>query len=407
MKNLDIKIAYLNDDFKIVDRNKEFYTYFETVGFVYTDIEDIVSPEHKEKFINFVKSKDNKDKFRVFRFKKITGEFLQNIVSVNEDILNGKKYRTLHIVTVISAVEFIKESLAYEKFTTYALGLTNEYIFIYRQSDHNFRMNNFMKDKNVVVYEQDIDSWKTQVLEDGLINKKDTVEFETKINELKECRPSFSMTVNSSLRFSQSMFENLVFKAVRTELDGETYMIGRMLPEIAIEQTQKSNEIIEELKIDSLTGTYNKKAILNFAQNRFVEGTKADAMLAIVDLDHFKPVNDAYGHLAGDKVLAKAGGILKRIVGDNGIVGRYGGDEFLLILEDMGEENVFRGLFRTICVDIESAFKDMFTDIKVTASVGAASYKKDGNNFDELFKKADFCLYRAKDKGRNRYVFFR
>lgn len=407
MKNLDIKIAYLNDDFKIVDRNKEFYTYFETVGFVYTDIEDIVAPEHKEKFINFVKSKDNKDKFRVFRFKKITGEFLQNIVSVNEDILNGKKYLTLHIVTVISAVEFIKESLAYEKSTTYALGLTNEYIFIYRQSDHNFRMNNFMKDKNVVVYEQDIDSWKTQVLEDGLINKKDTIEFETKINELKECHPSFSMTVNSSLRFSQSMFENLVFKAVRTELDGETYMIGRMLPEIAIEQTQKSNEIIEELKIDSLTGTYNKKAILNFAQNRFVEGTKADAMLAIVDLDHFKPVNDAYGHLAGDKVLAKAGGILKRIVGDNGIVGRYGGDEFLLILEDMGEENVFRGLFRTICVDIESAFKDMFTDIKVTASVGAASYKKDGNNFDELFKKADFCLYRAKDKGRNRYVFFR
>lgn len=407
MKSLEVKIAYLDDNFNIVERNKDFYTYFETVGFVYTKIDDIVAPEHKEKFLSFVKSNEGKDKFRVFRFKKITGEYLQNIVAVNEDILNGKKYRTLHIVTITSAVDFIKDSIAYKKCTTYALGLTNEYIFVYRQADHVFKMHNFMKDKNVIVYEQDIDSWKTQMLEDGLISKKDAVEFETKINELKECNPSFSMTINSSIRFSQSMYENLVFKAVRTELDGETYMIGRMLPEIAIEQTQKSNEIIEELKIDSLTGTYNKKAILNFAQNRFVEGTKENAMLAIVDLDHFKPVNDAYGHLAGDKVLAKAGGLLKKIVGDNGIVGRYGGDEFLLILENMGEENVFRGLFRTICFDMEAAFKDMFTDIKVTASVGAASYKKDGKNFDELFKKADFCLYRAKDKGRNRYVFFR
>ena len=407
MKTLEVKIAYLDDDFNIVERNKDFYTYFETVGFTYTQIDNLVAPEQKEKFLNFVKNNKSIDKFRVFRFKKITGEYFQNIVTVSEDMLNGKTYRSLHIVTIISAVDFIKESITYEKFTAYALSLTNEFIFVYRQSDHIFKMHNFMNEKNTLVYEQDIDSWKTQILEDGLISKKDTVEFETKINELKECRPSFSMKVNSSLRFSHSMFENLIFKAVRTEIDGETYMVGRMMPEIVVEQTQKSNEIIEELKIDSLTGTYNKKAILNFAQNRFVDGTKDDAMLAIVDLDHFKPVNDAYGHLAGDKVLAKAGEILKKIVGNNGVVGRYGGDEFLLVLEDMGQENVFRGLFRTICFDIEGAFKDMFTDIKVTASVGAAKYKKDGKNFDELFKKADFCLYRAKDKGRNRYVFFR
>ena len=407
MKTLEVKIAYLDDDFNIVERNKDFYTYFETVGFTYTQIDNLVAPEQKEKFLNFVKNNKSIDKFRVFRFKKITGEYFQNIVTVSEDMLNGKTYRSLHIVTIISAVDFIKESLTYEKFTAYALSLTNEFIFVYRQSDHIFKMHNFMNEKNTLVYEQNIDSWKTQILEDGLISKKDTVEFETKINELKECRPSFSMTVNSSLRFSHSMFENLIFKAVRAEIDDETYMVGRMMPEIVVEQTQKSNEIIEELKIDSLTGTYNKKAILNFAQNRFVDGTKDDAMLAIVDLDHFKPVNDAYGHLAGDKVLAKAGEILKKIVGNNGVVGRYGGDEFLLVLEDMGQENVFRGLLRTICFDIEGAFKDMFTDIKVTASVGAAKYKKDGKNFDELFKKADFCLYRAKDKGRNRYVFFR
>ena len=241
MKTLEVKIAYLDDDFNIVERNKDFYTYFETVGFTYTQIDNLVDPEQKEKFLDFVKNNKSIDKFRVFRFKKITGEYFQNIVTVSEDMLNGKTYRSLHIVTIISAVDFIKESLTYEKFTAYALSLTNEFIFVYRQSDHIFKMHNFMNEKNTLVYEQDIDSWKTRILEDGLISKKDTVEFETKINELKECRPSFSMTVNSSLRFSHSMFENLIFKAVRTEIDGETYMVGRMMPEIVVEQTQKSN----------------------------------------------------------------------------------------------------------------------------------------------------------------------
>jgi len=191
------------------------------------------------------------------------------------------------------------------------------------------------------------------------------------------------------------------------EDDGEVYMIGQMAPESFFEQVGKTTELLQELKIDSLTGVYNKKTITNFAEKRFVPGTKENAMLAIVDLDHFKPVNDAYGHMAGDKVLAQAGKILKNIVGEDGIVGRYGGDEFLLILEDMNDESTFRGVFHSINNDIRVAFENMFTDIKVTASIGASMYPKDGDSLDELFKKADFCLYRAKDKGRDRYVFFR
>ena len=188
------------------------------------------------------------------------------------------------------------------------------------------------------------------------------------------------------------------------EEESGIFMVGRILPEIFVKQGEKSNELLQELKIDALTGVYNKKTITAFAQSRFSEGTH---MLAIVDLDHFKPVNDAYGHLAGDKVLAKTGEILRNIIGENGVIGRYGGDEFLIILENMSDERLFRGIFRTINNDIRMAFSDMFSDIKVTASIGAASYPKDGDSFDELFKKADFCLYRAKDKGRDRYVFFR
>lgn len=407
MKSLEVKIAYLNKNCKIVERNKEFYTYFETVGFLYANIEEIVAPEEQNSFLEFVKTSTNPTDFRAFQFKKITGEYICNVVSLGTGTLNGKKYRTVQIFDISQAFAFFNEANALEKKVNCAFSILNEYLFFYEKSTNIIRVHNFMQGKRITLYEQDIDSWKTQFVADGLIEKSDITEFEDKINELKACNEDFSMTIASSLRFSHSMFEKLIFHAVRMEEESGIFMIGRILPEIFLEQTEKSNDLLQELKIDALTGVYNKKTIMNFAQNRFVEGAKENTMLAIVDLDHFKPVNDAYGHLAGDKVLAKAGEVLRNIVGESGVIGRYGGDEFLLILEDMTDESMFRGLFRTINNDIRSAFADMFTDIKVTASIGAAMYPKDGKSFDELFKKADFCLYRAKDKGRDRYVFFR
>ena len=406
MKSLEVKIAYINNDLKILDRNTEFYSYFEKVGFLYENIADIVVPNQQEKFTKFIRTSNSQAEFRVFKFKKINGEILHNLVSAKEDFYNNKPCLVVRIIDPTVALLFIKDAIFYEKKISTALSLTNEYLFLYEQSTNIIKIDNFIQNKKTTVYEQDLDSWCEDVISNSLIAENDIHLFNEKMSELKQCKDSFSLTINCSLRAGHSVFERMCFKAERLENNGSVYMIGRMLPEVMIEQAEKSNEILQELKLDALTGVYNKKAVTSYAEKRFVPGTKENAVLAIVDLDHFKPVNDAYGHLAGDKVLEKAGLILKEIVGDNGVVGRYGGDEFLLILEDM-DETKFRGIFRTINNDIRSTFEDMFTDIKVTASIGSAFYPKDGSSFDELFKKADFCLYRAKDKGRDRYVFFR
>lgn len=407
MKNLEIKIAYLDKDLKIIDRNKEFYGYFEKVGFYYTNFEDLVIPEQREAFSEFVRSTRNQNDFRSFTFKKENGETQDNIVTVGNGSLSDKKYLTLRIFEFSKVLDSFHDVELAEHQLNYVLGITSEYLFLYQKSTNRFKISSFLQKSNVILYDQDIDSWKKSIIEDDLIDKNDILEFESKIDELKACDESFSMTITTSLRFSHSMFEKLTFKGVRLEDNDEVFMVGRILPEFYVEHVEKSSEILHELKIDSLTGVYNKKTITDFAHKRFVPGTKENAMLVIVDLDHFKPVNDAYGHLAGDKVLKKAGEILKKIVGDGGIIGRYGGDEFLLILEDMNDENTFRGIFHAFISDIRAAFKNDFTDIKLTASVGAAMYPKNGKTFDELFKKADFCLYRAKDKGRDRYVFYR
>ncbi len=406
MKSLEVKTAYINNDLKILDRNTEFYRYFEKVGFLYNNIADIVVPEQKEKFTKFIRTSNSQAEFRVFKFKKINGEILHNLVSAKEDFYNSKPCLVVRIIDPTVALLFIKDAIFYEKRISTALSLTNEYLFLYEQSTNIIKIDNFIQNKKTTVYEQDLNSWCEDVISNSLIAENDIHLFNEKMSELKQCKDSFSLTINCSLRAGHSVFERMCFKAERLENNGSIYMVGRILPEVMIEQAEKSNEILQELKLDALTGVYNKKAITNYAEKRFVPGTKENAVLAIVDLDHFKPVNDAYGHLAGDKVLEKAGLILKELIGDNGVVGRYGGDEFLIILEDM-DESKFRSIFRSINNDIRTGFEDMFTDIKITASIGSAFYPKDGPSFDELFKKADFCLYRAKDKGRDRYVFFR
>ena len=406
MKSLEVKTVYIDEELAIIDRNKDFYSTFEGVGFVYNKIEFLVAPEQRDDFVNFLKN-HSKDEIKAYSLKLFSGGYKDFTVTVSEDIFNEKDCIALKIIDISAAFNLFNEANQYEKKINFALGLTNEYLFSYQKSTNIFKLHNFLQNQNILIAEQSLDSWKELLIEDGQIELGDIVNFANKIEELKECNESFVATINSSLRSSKSVFEKLVLKAVRMEDNGETFMIGRILPESSIHQLEKSNEILQELKIDSLTGAYNKKAIMTFAEKRFAAGTKANAMVAIVDLDHFKPVNDAYGHLAGDKVLSEAGKILKNIVGESGIVGRYGGDEFLLILENMDEETSFRSIFRTINYDIKNAFENMFVDIKVTASIGAAMYPKDGDTFDELFKKADFCLYRAKDKGRDRYVFFR
>ncbi|MCM5556736.1 EAL domain-containing protein [Pleomorphomonas sp. JP5] len=127
--------------------------------------------------------------------------------------------------------------------------------------------------------------------------------------------------------------------------------------------------------------------------------------LYLIDVDHFKSVNDTLGHHAGDVLLAEVGRRLREAVGELGIVARLGGDEFALMMPDCGGESelvaigeqMMRGLQEPIAYEAES--------IPVTISVGIARAPS-GTPADQLFKDADIALYEAKGEGRNRFVLF-
>ena len=169
-------------------------------------------------------------------------------------------------------------------------------------------------------------------------------------------------------------------------------------------------DITEEVVLattDPLTKIYNRRYITDFLAmetERCRRGEKEFAV-ALVDLDDFKKVNDRYGHLSGDLVLkAVVGGIISG-TRPYDIVGRYGGEEFLIIMPQIDKQNAFDVAERIRCkIQDQDILLQDGEEIKVTASFGVATYGQDGTSPDDLLVKADERLYKAKWEGKNRVV---
>ncbi len=159
--------------------------------------------------------------------------------------------------------------------------------------------------------------------------------------------------------------------------------------------------------LDSLTGVVSRGYVLGFAKNLVKK--KTPFMMAIMDIDNFKTVNDNYGHKFGDECLKEIGKSLIEVVGKNGIVGRYGGDEFIILyFGDTSYKNVHSFVSNIYAggtvVRRRLKFNDI--DLYVTATTGCSSFPKDAKNYDDLFLTVDKTLYRGKKKGRNCFIVY-
>lgn len=173
------------------------------------------------------------------------------------------------------------------------------------------------------------------------------------------------------------------------------------------EYMERTYNDTRKIEIDSLTGLLSKGEITNTAIRLVDQEKRQNISLAIVDIDHFKKVNDVFGHMTGDNIIRQVASILADEVGDNGLVGRIGGDEFMIVFYDAYDLENSRSRLRSIKNTVSAMFPpDVPGQPTVTLSIGCAAYPKDATNYEELFALADFALYRAKEKGRNRYIIY-
>jgi len=166
---------------------------------------------------------------------------------------------------------------------------------------------------------------------------------------------------------------------------------------------------IEVLAItDSLTGVCTRRYFMDRFEEEIKRSSvrKCNLAFLMIDADHFKLINDQHGHLAGDQVLKEISNIIQENVREIDIVGRFGGEEFCVVLPDTDTEGA-RFVAERIRKSAEKRLiKAYDSTLRVTLSIGLAIYPSDGKLVDEIIDKADWALYRAKSEGRNCVVAF-
>lgn len=157
--------------------------------------------------------------------------------------------------------------------------------------------------------------------------------------------------------------------------------------------------------LDPLTGIFNRRFGSIRLAEEYSRAIRTDASLGLImfDIDHFKKVNDTYGHLAGDKVLVNITKVIKSILRKGDIFLRYGGEEFCIILPGASKEDSFKLAEKIRHIVMESKVKYADVDIAVTISLGTSSYPEDNTSHDQdLIALADEALYSSKESGRNK-----
>lgn len=170
---------------------------------------------------------------------------------------------------------------------------------------------------------------------------------------------------------------------------------------LLLSELEQKNKILKGFsETDGLTGLYNRRYIMERMKEEIERANRYAYTLSIIilDVDYFKQINDNWGHLVGDEVLITISSELKRQIRKVDIIGRYGGEEFILVLP-YADEKLALKVAEKLRVSIHNLDWHNYS-ITTTLSGGVAGYT--GESIDELIKKADYKLYQAKRNGRNR-----
>ena len=157
--------------------------------------------------------------------------------------------------------------------------------------------------------------------------------------------------------------------------------------------------------VDELTCLPNRRQVIKQLQNEVIraERYKTPVSISMIDIDHFKKINDSYGHTVGDQVLFQLANLLQEGVRDPDTVGRYGGEEFLVVLPNTHLKSAAEQAAR-LCKRIREAEINIGEIIQLTVSIGVAEYKHGQENWQKFLSRADMALYEAKNAGRDRWA---
>jgi diguanylate cyclase (GGDEF)-like protein len=165
---------------------------------------------------------------------------------------------------------------------------------------------------------------------------------------------------------------------------------------------QQHDQLVGMATHDQLTGLYNRHYLSDTLSKKVSQSIRHHEALSVImiDIDHFKNVNDTFGHLTGDKILKDVGDVIQGSARKEDIAARFGGEEFILVLDNCSlKDAIIKAQHLREKIEVLSP-----EDIAISASFGVAQMDESIKRYEDLLKNADLALYRAKEEGRNRVI---
>ncbi len=228
---------------------------------------------------------------------------------------------------------------------------------------------------------------------------KNALEYHERFYEID--REIFNAETDQRLRSAQALYQ---LETARKE--SELYQLRAQALQLEIEEQRRTEAILAHAaSTDSLTDLLNRGAFFDMAEKAFAEAHEKSALLSVIliDIDHFKDVNDKFGHMVGDQALKITAGRLRGSLRSGDLIARYGGEEFIVLLRGIGigPAMVMAERLRTVVAKEPIHARGVL--VPLTLSLGVASFEpgQQPENLDQLVSQADRALYAAKGQGRN------
>ncbi|MDE7253573.1 MAG: GGDEF domain-containing protein [Acetatifactor sp.] len=381
--------------YDIISANTAFYAFVR--GRLYHTFDQLLDPSDAEHLAEYI------DEGKTVLLTLFTEDGKPKNCLAYIDAQDGETLVDFRLLLLDEMQEWERQSRYLTEKKNSILGLYGDYYFEYEVAADHVRV--YAADK----FEQNVMSVSFVEFEQTLMKSSDSKnekEVQKLIEALKDGNERFTINVPGDILNLKETAYTLV-KGMSVFEDGEyVYSIGYI--HLWDERSLESVDSKRAMEKDYLTGVLTKAEITNLAINTVDVKKTGNVTISIIDIDYFKKVNDVYGHMKGDEVLRKVAKIIQNEVREDGLVGRFGGDEFLVIFYNAYDMEDMRERLRSIKNSVASSFvkTDSGEDISITLSIGCAAYPKDADNYEDLFFLADFALYRAKEKGRNRYIIY-
>lgn len=393
----------LGKGYYIANFDERFYHLVGVKG--YTSFPELIHPEDVDAFTEAVEKLEEGPQHLILRLICYNDKYRYFYVTL---AYNGKKmddFSSIDLeVSEIMTVshKFVEYNGLVEKYREF-MSLFSGCFMEYEYETDVLKLYEYVNRQNKNVYQETLENTLVKVEKDEKLSQEQKAEFHILYEALKKGRNHTkiamdAMTFNGrkdGVRYEITL--SMIFNN-----DVRDRVIG--LANVISEQKPEKSYYLSDVAFDPGTGLLNKRAINEYAIEKIRSRTEG-LYLVIIDVDDFKKINDNFGHMYGDTVLSKVSEILKGVVKTRGRIGRFGGDEFMVVLEGIDSETTLRRILTTIGKNIAWAFSDV-EGLNVTTSIGVSKYPEDGVTYEELFQLADKSVYIAKAKGKNRYIIY-